>query len=90
MLLEAGASGCAIVTTDVPGCRQVVTDMKTGLIVPPKDAVSLAEAISKLVQDRTLRLFLAENARKKVEACFPMQWLPNELAVYRKVASDAA
>lgn len=91
VLLEAGASGCAIVTTDVPGCRQVVTDMKTGLIVPPKDAVSLAEAIRKLVQDRALRLFLAENARKKVEACFSNEVVTERtLAVYRKVVPDAA
>jgi len=88
VLLEAGASGCAIITTDVPGCRQVVTHMQTGLLVPPKDAASLAEAIRTLAGDRSLRLRLAEAARRKVEDCFSNE-VVNErtLAVYRDVIS---
>ncbi|MDH0126163.1 glycosyltransferase family 4 protein [Brucella intermedia GD04153] len=89
VLLEAGASGCAIITTDVPGCRQVVTHMKTGLLVPPKDAVSLAEAIRTLAGDGILRLRLAEAARRKVEDCFSNE-VVNErtLAVYRDMISN--
>ncbi|MFI5420722.1 MAG: glycosyltransferase family 4 protein, partial [Nitrososphaerales archaeon] len=42
VLLEAAACGRAIVTTDVPGCRDVVKHGSNGLLVPPKDANSLA------------------------------------------------
>lgn len=89
VLLEAGASGCAIITTDVPGCRQIVTHMSTGLLVPPRDAASIAEAIKRLVKDRGLRLSLADAARKKVESCFSNK-IVNErtLSVYRHILSD--
>ena len=44
VLLEAGACGCALVTTDVPGCREVVRDGETGLVVPSRDPMALAQA----------------------------------------------
>ncbi|PWL16259.1 glycosyltransferase family 1 protein [Falsochrobactrum shanghaiense] len=89
VLLEAGASGCAIITTDVPGCRQIVTHMQTGLLVPPRDAVFLAGAIRTLVRDGSLRLSLADAARKKVESCFSNK-IVNErtLSVYRHMISE--
>jgi glycosyltransferase involved in cell wall biosynthesis len=49
--LEALATGRAIVTTDVPGCRETVRDGGNGLLVPPRDAKALAEAICTLMQD---------------------------------------
>ncbi|OIS91135.1 hypothetical protein BLA27_23285 [Brucella cytisi] len=89
-LLEAGASGCAIITTDVPGCRQVVTHMETGLLVPPKDVASLAEAIRALAADRNLRLKLAEAAREKVEAYFSNEVVnARTIAVYRKLIASS-
>ena len=54
-LIEAGASGLPAVTTDVPGCRDVVEDGHNGLLVPPRDANALAEAIAYLVKDTELR-----------------------------------
>ncbi len=89
VLLEAGASGSAIITTDVPGCRQIVTHMHTGLLVPPRDAMSLAKAIRALVKDGSLRLRLADSARKKVENCFSNK-IVNErtLSVYQHMISE--
>lgn len=55
VLLEAAASCCAIVTTDVPGCRQVVTHEETGLIVPAKNSEALAGAIRRLSSNKVLR-----------------------------------
>jgi len=57
VLLEAAAAGRAIVTTDAPGCREVVRDGIEGLVVPPRDAGALAAAI-----ERALRLSDAERA----------------------------
>ena len=69
-LIEAGASGCALVTTDVPGCREVVTHEVDGLLVPVKDGVALADAIERLVRDPALRNTLGAAARKKAIAEF--------------------
>lgn len=47
-LIEAAACELPLVTTDVPGCREVVTHEVDGLIVPVKDAMALAQAIARL------------------------------------------
>jgi glycosyltransferase involved in cell wall biosynthesis len=70
VLLEAAASGRAIVTTDVPGCRDVVEHGGNGLLVPPRDPVALADAIQTLLENPTLRRRLAESGRKRAEAEF--------------------
>lgn len=69
-LLEAGASGRAIVTTDVPGCRRLVRDGVEGLLVPPGDAEALAGAFISLANnhDRVRDMGLA--ARRRVEEGF--------------------
>ena len=53
-LLEAMASGCAIVCTDVPGNRDLITDDRTGLTVPARDSNALADAVMKLLGSRDL------------------------------------
>lgn len=69
-LIEAAACGLALVTTDVPGCREVVSDEVDGLLVPPKDAVALARAIARLDDDPALRARLGAAARAKALARF--------------------
>ncbi len=54
-LLEAAACGRPLVATDVLGCREVVRDGATGLLVPPRDAKALAHALERLARDRDLR-----------------------------------
>ena len=82
-LIEAAASGCALVTTDVPGCREVVADGVDGLLVPARDAAALAAAISRLQEDAGLRLRLAEAGRHKALARFDERVvLRDTLAVY--------
>ncbi|MEQ1564254.1 MAG: glycosyltransferase family 4 protein [Myxococcota bacterium] len=50
-VLEAMATGRAVVTTDAPGCRETVTDGHNGLLVPTRDPDALARAIGQLVED---------------------------------------
>ena len=52
VLLEASASGCAIVTTDHPGCRDAIIPGVTGMLVTPKDATALENALSCILEDR--------------------------------------
>ncbi|MFM7052902.1 MAG: glycosyltransferase family 4 protein [Planctomycetota bacterium] len=49
--LEALATGRAVVTTDVPGCRETVEDGVNGLLVPARDARALADACLRLADD---------------------------------------
>lgn len=69
-LIEAAASGCALIATDVPGCREVVEHEVDGLRVPVKDGVALANAIDRLVRDAGLRARLGAEARNKALALF--------------------
>jgi glycosyltransferase involved in cell wall biosynthesis len=70
VLLEAGACGCALVTTDVPGCREVVRDGDTGLVVPSRDSMALAQALRTVILDSALRERLSVAACARVAAEF--------------------
>ncbi|WP_144630687.1 glycosyltransferase family 4 protein [Bordetella genomosp. 13] len=72
-LLEAAACGRAVVTTDVPGCRDAITPDRTGLLVPAKDAGALADAIARLAADDALRLAMGRAARELAEQEFDVQ-----------------
>jgi len=69
-LIEAAACGRAVITTDVPGCRDAIEKDKTGLLVPVKSAELLAQAIIKLVDNKALRYKFAINGRKLAESAF--------------------
>lgn len=69
-LAEAAASGRPIVTTDVPGCRDTVEEGTTGLCVPPRDAVALANAIQHLLSDRIRLATMGQAARRFAESHF--------------------
>ncbi len=61
-LLEAMAAACPIVTTDVPGCRDLIMNGQTGLIVPYGDTPSLAAAMRRLLRDRAFAARLGAKA----------------------------
>jgi glycosyltransferase involved in cell wall biosynthesis len=70
-LIEGGAAGLALITTDLPGCREVVTRHGVdGLVVEPRNARQLAELIARLDDDRELARQLGANAREKALADF--------------------
>ena len=63
-LFEAMAAGKAIVSTAVDGCREVLEDGATGLLVPPRDPEALAAALLRCLDDAALRASLAKRARE--------------------------
>ena len=65
VLLEAAACGLPIVTTDVPGCRDVVRHGVTGLLVAPHDQEGLVDAIRKLLDDEEACRRLGAKAREQ-------------------------
>ncbi|WP_039035116.1 glycosyltransferase family 4 protein [Shewanella sp. ECSMB14102] len=84
-LIEAAACGRAVITTNVPGCRDAIEDNVTGLLVPVKSVKPLAEAILKLVQDKNLRFKLASSGRKLAESAFDINDVIRiHLSIYNK------
>ena len=70
VLIEAAATGRPIVTTDVPGCREIVTHEENGFLVPPRDAGALADRIHTLLHDESLRRAMGQEGRRRVESKF--------------------
>ncbi len=62
-LIEAAACGKPLVATDVPGCREVVSHGANGLLVPPRNAAALADALEKLIVDPELRRSMCQASR---------------------------
>lgn len=86
-LLEAASTGLPLIATDVPGCREIVKQGVTGLLVPPQDVAALANAIQTLVESPELRSRYGSAARELVEQKFSSDViLPEFLALYDDVA----
>lgn len=86
-LLEAAATGRAIVATDVPGCREVVRQGENGLLVPPRDSAALAAALQALLRDPALRRRMGRAGRVRAEREFSTGRVIDEtLAVYARLA----
>jgi glycosyltransferase involved in cell wall biosynthesis len=89
VLIEAQACGRAVVTTDVPGCRDAITPDVTGLLVPPRDAVALADAIEKLLSDRNRLQAMGTAGRALAEKCFDVrQVVAEHLDIYRELLQN--
>lgn len=91
VLVEAAACGRAIVTTDVPGCRDAVEPGSTGLLVQAKDPVALADAIERLVCDTALRKQMGAQGRRLAERDFAIERIVGQhLAIYRQLQGGGA
>jgi glycosyltransferase involved in cell wall biosynthesis len=69
-LLEAAAAGCAVVTTDVTGCREAIEPGATGELVPVRDSEALAKALLSLVKDESLRQAYGVKGQERARAMF--------------------
>lgn len=82
-LIEAAAAGRAIVTTDMPGCREIVHHEENGLLVPPRDAIAVADALQRLIADSALRARLGRRGRERAESEFGLEAIVRQtLALY--------
>jgi glycosyltransferase involved in cell wall biosynthesis len=72
-LIEAAACGRPIVTSDVPGCREVVRHGENGLLVPARDSVALAKALMDLLQSPKTRSEMGNCGRIIAEKEFSME-----------------
>ena len=86
-LLEAAAAGRPIVTTDIPGCRDVVRDGREGFLVPPQDVDAAARALVKLACDASLRARMGAAANARFQERFTEQAVSRAVGdVYRSLA----
>jgi glycosyltransferase involved in cell wall biosynthesis len=62
VLIEASASGCAIITTDLAGCRDAVNSGETGILIAPKDTNKLISAIQFFIDNQIEQSIFAKSA----------------------------
>lgn len=87
-LIEAASAGKPIVTTDVPGCREVVKDGYNGYLVSPKDSESLALKVKDLIESPEKRKEYGLNSRKMAVEKFSVDDVINKtMKIYRSLLS---
>jgi glycosyltransferase involved in cell wall biosynthesis len=88
-LLEAASSGRAIVTTDVPGCREVVRDGDNGILVEARNSKALADGLQRLLVDPVLRQRMGQRGRERVMSEFSQEIVVSRvMSVYRGASSE--
>jgi len=87
-LIEAASCGRPIVTTDSPGCREIVKDGENGFLVPVRDSAALAAAVGKLLNDPHLRRRFGTRGRELVIEKFSLERVVTDtLSVYGKLTT---
>jgi glycosyltransferase involved in cell wall biosynthesis len=79
VILEAMAMGKPVVATDISGCRDVVIDGETGLLVPPRDEEATARAILTLLENPSMRQRMGALGRQVIEQKYRIQQKIKEL-----------
>ena len=88
VLIEAMELGLPIVASNVGGIPDVVIDGESGILVPEKDPVALADAFKRLASDPSLTGKLLAGARKRIDECFTWDGIiERQVEVYNKVIS---
>ena len=89
VLIEAMELGLPIVASNVGGIPDVVVDGESGILVPEKDPVALANAFKRLEADPTLIQKLLAGARKRIDKCFTWDGIiERQVEVYKKVVDS--
>jgi glycosyltransferase involved in cell wall biosynthesis len=89
VLIEAAACGRAVITTDMPGCRDAIIPGETGLLVPARDSNALANAIKSLVENRALCEAMGRAGRVRAEREFGIEKIVDaHLKIYRQLLDN--
>ena len=89
VLIEAAACARACVTTDTPGCREIVQDGVNGLLTPPGDADALVVALESLLADASMCERMGAAGRQIALAGFTVQRVNQAtIALYRELLAD--
>jgi len=83
VLVEGAAAGRAVVTTDVPGCRDAIEPGQTGLLVPVRNAEKLADALQRLIENPDERRAMGRAGRELAEREFAIEKIVDtHMAIY--------
>jgi glycosyltransferase involved in cell wall biosynthesis len=77
--IEAMAAGCPVAATRVGGLPDLITDGESGLLVPPRDAACLANAVSRILTDGEFAQSLGRNGRNAVRRRFGIKRLIRDI-----------
>lgn len=89
VLIEAAACARACVTTDTPGCREIVRNGVNGLLVPPQDSEALTQALQRLIESPAERSIMGAAGRQIVLGGFTLRHVISEtLALYHVLLAD--
>ncbi|PYU09141.1 MAG: hypothetical protein DMG37_24220, partial [Acidobacteria bacterium] len=87
----AYSAGKPVVATTVGGLPEMVENGRTGYLVPPGDSAQLAEGVTKLLLDETLRRRMGANAKRKIEEeCSPFVVAQKTIEVYLRAVEGTA
>lgn len=88
VVIQAGAMGLASIVTDISGSNEIIISGENGVIVPPKDAAALADAMSVLFTDEDKRKKMSVRARPMIAARYEQRFIWSELlTMYQKLRS---
>ena len=91
ILIEAGAVGRPVITTDVAGCSELIVDGRNGRLVKAGSVTEVEQAILDLMQSHETVVSMGKNARKNVEEGFSNQRVIAEhLHIYAAMIGDGA
>lgn len=91
VVMEAGAVTTPVVTTDVGGCRELVSDGETGLLCAPNDDAMMASQVLQLLSDRAMRKRLAIALHERVRRQFSIDHAcDNFLSLYTRLCGHVA
>lgn len=86
VVLEAGAMGLPSVVTDINGSREIVENGKNGLVVPPRDAAALYDAMKLMATDNEARQRMAREARPMIVSRFERDYVQRcQIEFYKDV-----
>ena len=86
ILLEASSIGRAIITTNVPGCKECVIDNKNGFVIEPKNTEKIVLAMMKFVTDKNLIHTMGIESRKIAEKEYSIyKVIRDHLSIYDSI-----
>ena len=87
-LIEAASMGLPIIATNVPGCKEIIENKKSGILIPLKNKFLLKKAIKKLIQNPKLGIKYGIKAREIVKNKFEVSHINNKIVeLYQQILS---
>ena len=86
-VLEAMATGRAVITTDAPGCRETVSPGENGFLVRVGDAGSLADAMMRFVEEPSLAACMGRKSREIAESKYDVRKVNAEMLAGMSIAT---